>query len=150
MHVAANLALEQDTETGHVTYLGHEVGIGGQLEGLHSMRLQVRGAPDPLDRGYDKPQARAMQRELQYVTSVGMLSSMRTLRASIRVSSIVRGASGHHSRYRRHHFPTVPGRIFECSTMSLLWRPSARPSVIRARRVRLIRCCEWAASNLNS
>jgi hypothetical protein len=65
----------------------------------------------------DKPQARAMPRELQCVASGGTRSSVCTTIASIRASSILRGVPDRGSsrkpsrrcsaKRRRHHLPTV-------------------------------------------
>ena len=64
----------------------------------------------------DSPLALAMPRELQWVAFGGKLSRVRTITASIRSSSMVRGApergsscrpSRRCSQKRRRHLPTV-------------------------------------------
>jgi hypothetical protein len=93
----------------------------------------------------DNPQARAMPRELQCVAPGGRLSKVRTIVASIRASSMVRGVpdrgssckpSMRCSAKRRRHLPTVFTSTSSAAATRLFCSPSAQASTILARRAK--------------
>jgi hypothetical protein len=93
----------------------------------------------------DSPLSFAMPRELQWVASFGRLSKVFTMVASMRASSIVRGApllgssrrpSTRSCTKRRRHFPTVISTTRSFAATSLFWLPSAQARTIRALNAR--------------
>jgi hypothetical protein len=103
--------------------------------------------------------ARAMPRELQWVASGGLLSRVRTITASIRASSIVRGVpdrgssqrpSSRCSAKRRRHLPTVSGSIPRRAATTLLCSPSTQARMIRARSAKPCAVLRRDTSDANS
>ena len=108
----------RDVKAHDIAHFGHEVRIGRELERLHSgsgwspKARQMRCTVDT-----DRPLAFAMPRELQWVAFSGQLSSVLMITASMRSSSIVKGAVPERgssyspatrcSTKRRRHLPTV-------------------------------------------
>jgi len=93
----------------------------------------------------DSPLSFAMPRELQWVASRGRLSKVFTMVASMRTSSIVRGAPGLGSSRRPstrcttnrlRHLPTVTSTTPSFAATSLFWLPSAHARTIRALNAR--------------
>jgi hypothetical protein len=93
----------------------------------------------------DSPLSFAMPRELQWVASFGRFSRVFTMVASMRTSSIVRGAPGLGSSRRPstrcttnrlRHLPTVASITPSFAATSLFWLPSAQARTIRALNAR--------------
>jgi hypothetical protein len=93
----------------------------------------------------DSPLSFAMPRELQWVASFGRRSKVFAMVASMRASSIVRGAPGLGSSRRpsrrsctkrRRHLPTVTSTTPSFAATSLFWLPSAQARTIRALNAR--------------
>jgi hypothetical protein len=80
-----------------VPYLRDETQIGGTLELLLPARPQPERVPDPCMVLAHRLLSRAMPHEFQCIAPSGALTSVRVMTPSIRVSSIVRGVSVHHS-----------------------------------------------------
>jgi hypothetical protein len=81
-----------DVQAHDVAHFGHEVWIGGKLERLHPARWSPKARQMRCTVDTDRPLAFAAPRELQWVAFSGQLSSVLMITASIRASSIVRGA----------------------------------------------------------
>ena len=89
----------------------------------------------------DRPLSFAMPRELQCVALLGRLSKVVTITASMRASSIVRGApdlgssrrpSTRFCTKRLRHLPTVTSSTPSLAATSLFCPPSAQAKTIRA------------------
>ncbi len=90
----------------------------------------------------DRPASRAMERVLQWVAPAGTLSNVLAITASMRVSSMLRGAPGRGassrpssrcSTKRARHFETVCGVTRWRAATTLLSAPAAQAKTIRAR-----------------
>ena len=81
-------------EPDDVAHLLDEQRVVGELEGLGAMRLQAEGPPDALHARGGDAALRAIDRELQWVASCGVVSSVATITASTLASSILRGTPG--------------------------------------------------------
>ena len=78
-----------EVQADDVAHLVDEEGVAGELEGFAAVRLQSEGAPDTVDSGGAWPTARAMERRLQWVASVGVSSKVRRT-TSVMSSSLIR------------------------------------------------------------
>ena len=146
-------------EPDDVAHLGDEVGIGGELEGLQPVRLQAEGPPDALHRR-GRQAARLGHAARTPMGGVpGRLSRVSTITASIRASSIVRGApergssrspSIRCSTKRWRHLPTVSGHPEPRRRPPCFCPPSAQASTIRARSASACAVLRRAASALSS
>ena len=95
-------------EADHVAHFRDEVGIGGELEGLDPVRLEAERRQIRWTVAVDRPLARAMPRELQWLPSAGKLSRVRWITASIR-SSPHRRADDRAMRPPQSPAPHSPG-----------------------------------------
>ena len=130
-------------EAHNVPHLFDEEGVRRQLEGFGAVRLQCQARQMRLTVVWLRPERRAMDRVLQWVASLGVVSKVNAITRSTSASSIILGRplrgwsnrpSSRCSRNRERHFPTVSTHTRNSAATAVLLRPSAQARTILARR----------------
>ncbi len=131
-----------EVEAHDVSDLVDEQRVRGELEGLAPMRLKPKGTQIRVIALWLSPTRLAIERVLQCVASLGLLSRVRVTTRSTAASLILRGAPGRgsssspsalFSKNRPRHFPTVPRLICRRCATSMSKPPSAHARTMRAR-----------------